>query len=223
MRSPSRNVRGWAGWVLPLALCESAFGAQNDDFESYPLDQFPPVPWFDAGQVAPDPSTPDPSAVVVETTDAFGNTTRAVSIVEAVTTSQSLYQELPVGDRYRMSADVCIDGFSDGAVFPLSNWAVAVGVAAQTAKNPAFTPQVVIYASGLTESWRLLAFGPGDAEIDLGIAALVGTWYRVGLELDVDSGQVRSRIWDIAAEELILDRTDSPMDWDPDSASSTCS
>ena len=54
----------------------------SDDFETYVVGAFPSPKWSDVGAVLPAPPIPSiPSALIIRTTDAFGNTTKALSTV----------------------------------------------------------------------------------------------------------------------------------------------
>ena len=216
----STVVHGWIVIALLLASGSAALAVSQDDFEAYVPGAFPPAPWLDAGQVA-SPFSPDPSAIVFETTDALGGSTRAVSVVEAFSPSQGIYQLIPVNNRYSVMVDVRIDQFSLFSSMTTSDWAIGVGVAEMTggtlAVNPAFVPQVSVFASSQLMRWRIYATDAVTAsDIDLA-PALAGRWYRVAMELDVDTGQLRSRIWDIATDQLVVDQTDPIQNFLPES------
>src|SRR5205823_5360568 len=90
-----------------------------------------PTGWLDIGAVNPDPPNPPlPSALVVNTTDAFGNPTKALSLVDAIAQSQGIYRVVPLSSVYTSKVDVRIDRY--GSVTPdtstTSDWAMEVGV-----------------------------------------------------------------------------------------------
>ena len=213
----SRTLRRWIGFTLPLILGPPILGVGNEDFETSVLGSFPPAPWLDVGQVTPFPSTPEPSAVVVDTLDASDNPTRAVALVDALTEStQGIYQTVAVSERYHIIADVRIDRFSNNSLSDTADWPLAVGFAAMTGDNPAFVPQIVVFASSRTERWRLFAIGNGDPiDLDLGVAAALDTWYRLEIDLDVATGQVKSRLRNLETDGLLVDRTDTITGWVP--------
>jgi hypothetical protein len=72
-----------------------------------------------------------------------------------------------------------------------------------------------VYVSSLTGGFRVFAQGPGDADIDLGVQAAIGTWYHVSMELAVAAGTVRSRISVVETGETLIDRVDTLSGWDP--------
>jgi hypothetical protein len=82
----------------------------------------------------------------------------------------------------------------------------------------AYTPQVGIYASSLTQGWRLYAVGASylaAADIDLGVPAELNVWYRVQVDLVAATGEVRSQIWNATTNVLLVDHTDFIPQWTP--------
>ena len=201
------TARWCIGLIVLLVSAGHAFGASSEDFEVYALGTFPPAPWLDAGQA--DGSGPDPSAVVALETGPFGSQTQAMSIFGAVAPAQGAYQVIPVRDRYMVMADVRVDRFARQSTAVSNDWAIAVGVF-EVGGNPAYAPQGTVYASSLGQGWRLFASGGAvAADRDLGVPVSTGRWYRVFMELDVASAQVRSRIWDIALDQELVNRTEA--------------
>src|SRR5947209_17825812 len=85
--------------------------ASSDNFESDTAGTFP-TGWLDIGAVNPDPPNPPlPSALVVNTTDAFGNPTKALSLVDAIAQSQGIYRVVPLSSVYTSKVDVRIDRY----------------------------------------------------------------------------------------------------------------
>src|SRR5207302_9892635 len=73
-----------------------------------------------------------------------------------------------------------------------------------------------IYASALTQGWRLfVATNSASADIDLGVAANVGTWYTVSQSLDATLGIFHSQIWDAATGKLLTDQFNTINGWNP--------
>ena len=101
-----------------------------EDFEEQAVGQFP-VGWTDVGEVdASLPNPPDPSAVVIDTTDAFGSPTQALQFLEAAASSpgfsQGIFQSVDPGSIYQMKMHTRIDQFNNnpdrrypGATSPL--------------------------------------------------------------------------------------------------------
>jgi len=195
-------------------------GTITDNFQSYPVGSFPAPQWSDVGAVLPEaPIAPLPSATVITTTDAFGNTTQALSTVGALAASKGIFAPIPVSLTYSLAADVRVDRYSDHSDSTTSDWAMQLTFAQVGIRNFATTPQAGIYASSLTQGWRLFLIssngGAASADTDLGGAASVGTWYRLELTLDVNTGAFHSRVSDIAQGQLLVDRTDVIPNWQP--------
>jgi len=125
-----------------------------DDFEGETVGAFPSK-WLDIGLVEPNaPNPPIPSALVVQTTDAFGNPTKALATVDALAQSQGIYRNIPLSSRYISNADVRIDRFSNNSVNTVQDWAMAVGInrfVNDPVLDPAFTPSAQIYASSFDQ------------------------------------------------------------------------
>jgi hypothetical protein len=192
--------------ILALASV-SALSATGiaDDFESYAPGTFPSPPWLDVATVMPEPGQPVPSALVVATTDAFGNPTQALGLVDQVSVSRGIYFPVPVSAQYSLSADIRPDRYSDAPTFPDSDWPMQLTFA-QVRDNFAFTPQAGIYASALTKTWRLFLIGGPNADIDLGAPAVLGTWYRVQLDFNVLTATFHSRVTDILSGVPVVDQ-----------------
>ncbi len=216
----NRMLMSALGAVAILVTGSAYAGLIGETFEDVAAGNFPPPPWQDVGLVNPEPpNPPDPSVTVEMTTDAFGNATKALTLVEALAQSQGIYRAIPVSPFYSVAADVRVDRFSDNAAFKTSDWAMEVGVGQfLEGIDPAFIPQTAIYASSLTQGWRLYVVGTAKAfaNIDLKLPVQIGTWYRVQVDLDAVGGVIRSRIWDVASGAPLLDRADVIEGWTPD-------
>jgi len=197
-----------------VALCLLAVGAAHagtisDNFESYAVGTFPSPTWMDAGAVFADPRTPVPSATVIATTDAFGQSTQALQIANAVSYSRGIYATVPVSTQYSLAADIRVDQYSDQPEGPAADWAMQLTFAQAGVDNFCCTPQSGIYASSLTGGWRLFVTSSGpNADLDLGAAASVGTWYTVSLGFDVTTATFHSVITDEATGIVLVDRFD---------------
>lgn len=193
-----------------------------DDFESYALGTFPSPTWSDVAGVDPiAPITPIPSAEVVSTTDAFGNTTQAVAFVDALGSAGGIYRSVPVSTNYSFGVDIRVDQFADNPQTSASDWAAQMGFV-QNGFNYSFTPQVGIYASSLTQDWRLFAFGGSSLAVDLtlGVPVNLGQWYRVDIDFNALNGLTHSIIRDILTGTVLVDRfdvlSDGVDDWTTD-------
>jgi hypothetical protein len=112
-----------------------------------------------------------------------------------------------------------VDRYSDHSDSTTSDWAMQLTFAQVGIRNFATTPQACIYASSLTQGWRLFLISSNgraaSADIDLGGPASVGTWYRLELTLAVTTAAFHSRVSDIAQAPLLVDRTDVIPNWHP--------
>jgi hypothetical protein len=220
MRSADRHgsSRGLiAGLSLLTALpCAAATGIA-DDFESYTGGTFPNPPWLDAGALDPlPPVAPLPSATVVVTNDAFGNPTQAVSVADAISPVTGIYLPVAVSAFYSLAADIRVDAYSDNPVAETSDFAMQLTFA-RADQNLYAATQAGIYASSLTGTWRVFLLEQDNgigADVDLGVAASVGTWYRVAFDLDATTGSYRARIFDAASAALLVDSVGAFAGWD---------
>ncbi len=206
--------------ALALSSLAGAQSIGSDDFEAATLGALPDCPWLDVGLIDPTlPDPPNPSAIVANVAGPSGRSSKALQTVDAIAPTQGLYALVPVSSVYTVVADLRVDRYSDAAAFTTSDWAIQIGVGKLDGSTDlAFTPQVGIYASSLTQGWRLYADGAGSvafADIDLELPATLGTWYRVEVVLTAATGSVRSRIWDAATDTLLVDRTDVVEGWSP--------
>lgn len=182
-----------------------------DDFEDEIVGTFPNG-WLDVGALNPDPPNPPlPSAIVVATTDALGNPTQALALVDAVAESQGIYRVVPQSVRYTSRADVRIDRYADLGqdATTVSDWAIEIGVNRRDGTTDlAFVPSVGVFASTLTEGWRLYVITENVyVDLDLGVAATLGTWYTVEVDLDVVAATVRSLILETSSGNVLADVT----------------
>jgi hypothetical protein len=190
-----------------------------DNFESYAVGSFPSPLWQDVGTVLPDPPIPPtPSAFVTSTTDAFGNSTRALSTVGDLGSAKGIYTAVPLSNTYTLGADVRVDRYSDNPAYPTSDWAMQLTFAQVGVSGFAGTPQAGIYASSLTEGWRLFLIGSNggpSADIDLSAPAGLSTWYHLNLTMDATTGTFHSQITDIATAALLSDQVNVIPGWLP--------
>lgn len=221
--------------VLVIACLDGSAAAAPvglpEDFESNMVGSFP-VGWSDVANVDPASTTPKPSAVVVSTTNAFGNPTRALATLPGFAPSQGIYRSIAPSNSYSMSVDVRVDRFSDfdsnadpvacgcppGAV--VFDWPMQVGFSQlQGTLDPAKVPTVGLFVGAVSQSWRLFT-GTANTfgEPDLGVPVVLGTWYGLQLDLDALAGTLHSRITDVATGSTLLDTVTSLSQfgaWDP--------
>jgi hypothetical protein len=214
--------------ITRLLIVTSLLGAASmaratgvaDDFESYAVGTFPSSQWSDAGAFMPIPPVASlPSATVVSTTDAFGNPTQALAVTDQVAAVSGIYQAVPLSSQYSLAADMRVDRYSNNPDTVTTDWAMQLTFA-QLTRTFYNTPQAGIFASSLTQGWRVFLIDSTDtvfADIDLGVAATTGTWYRVGFDLDAGTGAYRVRITDIATSTLLTDTSGVFAGWTADS------
>ena len=216
--------------TLACAGTPAAAGVIIDNFEGGPLGGVP-AGWGDVATVDPTSTAPKPSAVVVSTTDAFGNPTQAVSTLNkpvgplpTTGPTHGILRQIPVSSLYSASANVRIDRFSDFTNYncgcpPLTaDWPMMVGYGQfQGTLDPGKAPGVLVYASSEAQNWRLLVYTANViADFDLGVPVTLGTWYNVQFDLDVAAGTGHTRITDIASGATLADGvTVFPAAWDP--------
>ena len=179
-----------------------------DDFESYGLGGLPAPLWLDAGGFDPQPPVAAlPSATVESTTDAFGAPTQALAISDQVALLSGIYQPVPLSTRYSLAADVRVDRFNDAPTFPTADFPIQLTFA-EVKRNFYTTPQAGIYASSLTQSWRLfLLEDVGNLSADIDLAPVTpGQWVRLAFALDTATGDWRVSITDIAGGLTLVDK-----------------
>lgn len=205
--------------ALFASVTSAGASAVIDDFQSYALGSFPSPTWSDVGAVFNTGQTL-PTARVVTTSNAFGAATQAVAINDQVGSSRGIYAATDVGRFYSLAADIRVDRFSSNAASTTQDWAMQLTFAHSGIGSFDGTPQAGIYASALTQGWRLFLIGEQglSADIDLGLAATVGTWYRVSLDADALTGAFHAQIFDVLSGGLLLDDTHTLAGWTPGEA-----
>lgn len=202
--------------VVFVASTNASAVAISDTFESYAPGTFPSPTWldvatvFNSGQIIP-------SASIVTTTDAQGNPTQAVAIRDQLGSSRGIYAPTAIGRFYALQADIRPDRYTPDSLFPTTDWAMQLTFANSTVSSFNGTPQAGIYASSLTRGWRLFLIGEVSSilDVDLGVAANLDTWYTVSLDADALLGTFRSRIFDTATGNLLVDNTTTATGWTP--------
>jgi hypothetical protein len=204
-----------------------------DTFEGDAVGSFP-AGWIDVVAADSASTAPKPSAVVVSTTNAFGNPTKAAAILPKVLgtlpatgPAQGFYRPIAPMSFYSMSADFRIDRFSDVTnfdcgcppeLYAATDTPMQIGFGfAEDIADFASATALVIYPSARTRGWRLFAHTQNvAADFDLGLPATVGKWYGVQLDLNAAAGAVHSLITDAATGVTLADVVTSlPASWDP--------
>ncbi len=217
MQRPSRLITV-ALLLVTLVLPVQAQVADN--FQSYAVGTLPSPTWFDAGAVLPGGRVPSfPSGYIINTLDAHGNPTQAVSTVGDLADSKGIYANVPLSNHYNLKADVRVDRYSDHPQSPTGDWAMQFAFGQNGVLNWASTPQIGLYASSLGQDWRLyVATLNVGFDLGLGVSALPGVWYTVQQDFDVTSGLFHSLIWDAGSGTLLLDQFNLVPNWVPSDA-----
>ncbi|MBC7779151.1 MAG: hypothetical protein H7125_03505, partial [Proteobacteria bacterium] len=195
----------------------------TDNFESYAVGSTPSPLWLDVAPVVPLPppgvNAPTPSSVVVTTTNAFGAPTQALQTSNSLGVAKGIYTAVPVSNVYSLSADLRTLQYANTnalAAGPATDWSMQLTFARAGVQNFSSTPQVGVYASSLTQGWRLYLIansgGPID-DFDLGLPAMLNTWYSVNFDFDAVNGIARSRISDTLTGNLLVDTTRQYAGW----------
>ena len=210
--------RRWLTWATATVFAaSSAQGAAIlDNFEGYAVGAFPSPTWSDVGSVLNNGQIL-PTATVVSTTDAFGVATQAVAIRDQVGSSRGIFAATNVGRFYSLSADIRVDRYAANSTGTASDWAMQLTFAHAGVSSFDVTPQAGVYASSLTQGWRLFLIGETGlgADIDLNVAAVLGNWYRVSLDADALTGTFHTRIFDVLNGTQLLDDTQALAGWSP--------
>jgi PEP-CTERM motif len=128
-----------------------------------------------------------------------------------------IYYPVPLSNTYSLAADIRVDRFNDHPTFPATDFAMQLTFA-QLGTNLYTAPQVGIYASTFTETWRLFLIpsdGNNGADIDLGLAVTRGLWYRVQLDFDSIDGGWHAQIADAGSGVSLVNQTGTFSNWTP--------
>ena len=167
--------------------------------------------------------------MVIETTDASGDLTKALATLPNVALSQGIYRPIDPSDFYMTRADVRVDQFSDidptVAVEDPNNpgfllcgcpvgfesaldWPMGVTFAFLDGSiDPADAPAVGLIASAETHTWHLFA-GTANvvANIDLGVQVEEGKWYSVETDFNATNGALHGEVIDATTGLTLADK-----------------
>ncbi|MBV6457453.1 MAG: hypothetical protein HONBIEJF_00562 [Fimbriimonadaceae bacterium] len=206
--------------LATLAASAAALSAHAiiDDFETYLAGTFPSANWEDASLIAPvNGPPPNPSCVVDKTTDAFGNGTLALHLDSTwVGASSGVWRKESIAAVTELTFDFRIDSFGSGATGDVTDWAfdAMIGKARDDIHVGAWN-SMQIYASNMSQDFRGYTIDSGQFEDDLpyGLKLETKKWYHVRATFDKTIGSIRSEVWDIAANALLLDATVQDAGW----------
>jgi len=199
----------------------SAWAGVVDDFEGYEVGSMPGGDWQDATDYIENSTIQSPSAGVIDTTDAFGNATRAVQIHEnGIGTSGGIALRVEHTDIQRFETDIRIDQVGNGN-YP--NWTYAAGLFQETDQNDLIRmPQALVYSLNNSRGFRLYihnADGNGGLTRDISLGSAQyepGSWYRIAMEVDTTSGDFITTVTDIATGEEVVSHNLSIANWNSD-------
>jgi hypothetical protein len=211
----------------------TSYSGRPETFQNDPLGTFTqarfPRGWSDAGQVSPDSIAPNPSGVVIQTSDAFGHTTNAFAPFPAVAIGQGIYRPIELSSFYKTQADVRVDQFSqiDPSILVedpnnpgfllcgcpvgtenLADWPMQVTFSILDGKtDPGDAPIAGLIASSETQTWHLVSATQNIiADDDLGIHIDLGKWYQAETDFDVANGVLHGVVTDIASGAVLADK-----------------
>jgi len=197
---------------------------QQDSVGTFTYSSFP-IGWSDPALVDPNSLAPQPSAVVIKTTDADGHSIKALATLPGIADSQGIYRPIESSGFYKTQADVRIDQFGDtdpsGAAEDPNNpgflvcgcpvqsvnlldWPMQVSFAfLDGVTDPTHSPAVGVAASTQTHTWHLFAFTVNiAADFDLGIPVEEGKWYGVETDFDATTSALHGVVTDASGQTL---------------------
>lgn len=229
----------------------TAFSGSPDTFQGDTIGTFTqssfPTGWLDSADVnrggtGPTPTergstAPDPSVVVIKTTDASGHLTKAVATLPSVDINQGIYRQIDATDFYKTSVDVRVDQFGDvdhSVIVPdpnnpgflecgcpigtenLIDWPIEAGFNLLTADAVNFTetPGFGIIASSDDHQWHLAFLTTNVlADVGMGVSVELGKWYGVETDFDANSGVLHGLLTDKESGMTLADITVNMTDF----------
>ncbi len=203
--------------VLGLAIAASTLHAQDvtDNFDSYQVGSFPGGDWQDIEDRTVGSPAESPTMLVIETIDAHGNPTRAVQTNQEAGTN-GFYLNIPTDvSTHHVTMDVRVDSMHSAN----AGWPVSVGYSRYLGQGDVnANPQGLIYV-WTGRVWNLfIAPGGGRPHIDermSGPQLILGRWYTVSLEVDVETGRFDAKVFDKETGELRNSLVHNFTQWNP--------
>jgi hypothetical protein len=187
-----------------------------DNFEGYAIGGLPGGVWQDAANFVDSPSQEGDSISVIQTIDAFGNSTRAVQIGDQIGTSGGMVASVTHTATQRFEIDVRLDQQGNG---DSPNWMSAIGFVQDTEQADFnWSPQAFVYTTG-TGRFRLYVQnndgqGTGFRDWGMGVGQFtLDTWYRVSLEVNTVNGVFDASVTDIATGEVVSSTNRTYIGW----------
>lgn len=188
----------------------------EDSFEGYGLGGLPGGPWSDTTSRIAAPTVASPTATIIDTTDAFGNPTRAVQTVDAIGTSSGILSDFSPVNASRVTADVRIDQFTD--VRRGATWSAAVGFLQDTGTDDFNTgPQAVVYAPIGAPEYRVFVLNDGNF-FDFAIPGadiVLDSWVTIDIAMNAAAGSVQASVSDPVTGRVLGDVTRTFDTWSP--------
>jgi len=203
--------------VIGSAIVASTLHAQSitDDFEAHPVGSFPVENWHDIADRTVGSPAQSPSMAVIETTDAHGNPTIAVQTNQEPGTN-GLYQEVSSDASFHhLSMNVRVDSMHSAN----AGWPAGMGYSRYSGEGDVnANPHAVIYV-WTGRVWNLfIAPGDGRPAVDLrvnGPQLVVGRWYTLTLDVDVQTGLFEAKVLDAITGDLLNSVSHTYAQWNP--------
>jgi len=203
--------------VLGSAIIASTLHAQSitDDFETQQVGSFPAEGWHDITDRTVGSPAQSPSMSVIQTTDAQGNPTNAVQTNQEPGTN-GLYQDVsPDTSFHHLSMNVRVDSMHSAN----AGWPAGMGYSRYSGKGDVnANPHAVIYV-WTGRVWNLfIKPGGGRPPVDLRVTGpqlVVGRWYTLTLDVDVQTGLFEAKVFDAVTGDLLNSVSHTYAQWDP--------
>ena len=202
--------------VIGSAIVASTLHAQSitDNFEAHQVGSFPVENWNDITDRTVGSPAQSPSMSVIETTDAQGEPTLAAQTNQEPGTN-GFYQSIsPETSFQHISMDVRVDSMHAAN----AGWPVGVGYSRYSGEGDVnANPHAVIYV-WTNRVWNLfIAPGDGRPAVDLrvnGPQFVVGQWYTLTLDVNVETGAFEAKVFDAVTGDLLNSVSHTYAQWD---------
>ena len=204
--------------VIGMAIVASTLHAQHilEDFESHQIGAFPGGEWHDITDRTVGSPTVSPTMSVIETVDAHGNPTLAVQTNQEPGTN-GLYQDVSTETTFHhLTMDVRVDSMHSVN----AGWPVSMGYSRYLGQDDVnANPQGLIYV-WTGRVWNLfITPGGGRPAVDLrinGPQLVVGRWYTLSLDVEVQTGHFEAKVFDAVTGELLNSLSYTYPQWNPE-------
>lgn len=194
--------------VSPACLVD----VEVSDFESEQVGEFPGGSWVDIQERVVINPLPAPTMLVIDTTDADGNPTRAAQSKVGIGTN-GMFVPIDDAPAHRFEIDIRVDS-------PIRNrsFAVAAGFLKDIGRGDVnLNTQVVVYTWSDRRMYLFVTQGndiPGTVNLPMqGFRYDIDTWYRVAIEADARNGVIIATVIDSETGEQLSTRTHNATQW----------